>query len=462
MDAKTKRNADPMKDERPPPPSGPDDFGAVVAIGRAKKGVAPRSPRQRTPFAASGDWQADIRANEYGEPMPTTRNIALILEHDDGWKDKLTYDSRADEIHVSKDTPITSGETKPRTLRDVDLARISVWLDQQYNLIVAPSSQTMYAAIAMLADDCAYDPVEQYLSALQWDKTARLESLLSKYFGAEDSPLHRAIGAMWMISAVARVYEPGCQVDHVLVLQGAQGRGKSSALRALAIRDEWFSDSIPGFNDRKKFGEALRGVWLVEFGELDALSRSDISAAKLVLTARDDVYRGAYAKITERHVRRCVFAATTNEDTFLADATGARRFWPVRVADIDRAAMLEDRDQLWAEAVSRYRAHEEWHITDSALLADAQAAQADVQQSDPWQEPIERYLAELVTQTVVGTPRVTPSEILVGPLKLDVEKQEQKHLNRVARCLQIAGWERRAFRDGTKVRRAYVPAGAQT
>jgi predicted P-loop ATPase len=200
-----------------------------------------------------------------------------------------------------------------------------------------------------------------------------------RWFGAEDNAFTRAAARKWACAAVARVFRPGCQMDNMLVLVGGQGIGKSRFPKIMAKDPTWFSDSVPNMDGNKSSFEPLRGKWIIEIAELAATKRSEMDAIKNFVTKPVDSYRPAYGEVLEDFPRQCVFWGTTNDAEFLKDRTGDRRFWPVEVAGVDHGRMngLENEvDQLWAEAVVRWRAGESlWMDTPELqrLAAEAQA-----------------------------------------------------------------------------------------
>lgn len=396
------------------------------------------------PAKVSELWEQRLIMTDRGYAR-SAGNVALILEHDPHWRGQLRFDERADSIVVRPGAPI-SGSDAERAYDAEDDTRLAIWLEQsKYGIRIDPGSSALSGAVNVTAHRDAYDPVKDWLESLRWDGTPRISAWLEIYLGAtsEDDKrrlLYSAYGRCWLISGVARAFVPGCQVDHTLVLVGPQGAKKSSALRTLASRPEWFTDSIPSLSDKKAAAEVLRGRWIVEHGELDQIGRAEISTVKAWLTAQCDSYRAAYARRAVDHPRRCVFAASTNEDAFLRDATGGRRFWPVAIGTIDLAAIERDREQLWAEAVHAYRSGELWHIVDPDLVEAAQASQDERYQVDAWEPAIEEYLAR--------NKRVTIPDVLEHALELKIERWDQPAQNRVARCLQHLGWRRRQVRDG--------------
>jgi predicted P-loop ATPase len=302
-----------------------------------------------------------------------------------------------------------------------------------------------------------FDPVRAYLEGLTWDGKERIACWLETYFGAgvddsdefeaqaEERTWNQQIGKRWLISAVARVYDPGCQVDTILIAEGAQGIGKSSAFRALAVQDAWFACDLPDIKHKDAVHHVL-GPWIIELDELDALSRKEATSVKSYVSRRTDRARLSYGKLSTNHPRRVVFCGTTNEDVYNSDATGGRRFWPFKVRrSIDVSAIERDRDQLWAEAVACYLAGELWHLEDEALQRIAKAEQDKRFKPSPWLALIDDY--------VMGKSEVTVSDILENCLDMAKAHQGQRDMNEAVRCLQHVGWtQKQVRRDGKRVR----------
>jgi predicted P-loop ATPase len=241
----------------------------------------------------------------------------------------------------------------------------------------------------------SFHPVREYLDALGWNMVPRSGSWLVDYFHVEKSDYVRAIGLRYLISAVARIYQPGCKVDHTLVLEGPQGKQKSEALRRL-FGAEWFTERLSHVAS-KDAKQELIGVWGVEIAEMDALTKATASATKSFLTLRRDRFRPPYGKHVINLPRQCVFAATINPPVggYLKDPTGARRFWPVVCRGmIDIAGLEAVRDQLWAEAVHRFKAGAPWWLETPELEALATAEQAARFVVDAWEEPIRVWLGD--------------------------------------------------------------------
>jgi predicted P-loop ATPase len=242
----------------------------------------------------------------------------------------------------------------------------------------------------------AFHPVRDYLASLEWDGIERLDTWLSAYLDAEDTELNRAYGRKTLIGAVRRVRYPGAKHDTVLVLQGLQGKGKSSAICALCPDEEWFSDSLGIGDDQKQVIEHTAGKWLVEMAELAGMGKRDANVAKSMISRKVDRARLSYGRLNTERPRQFVLFGTVNEAQYLRDQTGNRRYWPVSISgklDPDKMceAIARDRDQLWAEAAF-YEARRESPALQKHLWQTAAESQRERMLTDPWQERLETYL----------------------------------------------------------------------
>lgn len=303
-------------------------------------------------------------------------------------------------------------------------------------------------AIMQIAHEHEFHPVSEYLERIRWDRTPRI-CALAMALGAEDSPLNRAMLRKFMVSAVARALAPGCKADSVLILVGRQGAGKSRYLSALG--GEWFADTAMQIGDKDAL-LVLHTAWLHEWPELDSYRRArDQNAVKAFLTSRADTFRAPYERAARQYPRRCVVAASTNDDQFLADVTGGRRYWVIKVGDrIAVDAVERDRDQLWAEAVAAYRAGETWHLdeTEEAALC---TVQVDHEVTDPWDERVREFCA--------GRTEITVGEVLEA-LAYSVGQQTRAHQMRAADVLSRAGFQRRKVTRGSGRQWVYQRRGA--
>ena len=236
-----------------------------------------------------------------------------------------------------------------------------------------------------------------------------------------------------MMSAVARVSEPGCKADCALILEGAQGMLKSTALKTLAV--PWFTDELADFGT-KDAALQLAGIWIVELGELDSISRSEVSRIKAFMSRTTDRYRPPYGRRVIWQPRQCVYAGTVNPGEYLRDETGNRRFWPIICTRVDIPGLAAARDQLWAEARVRYQNNEQWWL-DAPLEIQAKAEQEARRVQDPWEAPIAKALEKTEPKCI------TIGLVLDAVLGVEKKFQDQRAANRVSACLRALGWKRR-------------------
>jgi predicted P-loop ATPase len=297
-------------------------------------------------------------------------------------------------------------------------------------------------AVQTVAKGNCYHPVRNYLNSLTWDGTSRLDGWLSLYLGVVPSPYVAAVGARFLISAVARIYEPGAKADCALILEGAQGLMKSTALRALA--GDFFTDDIAELGT-KDAALQTRGAWIIEIPELDSMGRVDVSKVKSFISRSSDRFRPPYGKRLIDSPRQCVFAGSVNHSAYLRDETGARRFWPVACERILIEELKRDRDQVWAEATAQYRKGQPWWLDTPELVVAASQEQASRYESDPWEELVARWIED--------RPSVSIEEALRECIRKEQASWTQADKNRLARCLTALGWER--FKSGPRAGRQW-------
>ena len=341
---------------------------------------------------ADEDWREKLTMNaKSGEILTNPRNIKIVLEHDENLKDRLAFDMMASRPvklgWMPWDTP---ENTNDKSWRDTDDAALRNYLEDKYNL---RGPARVADALSEVLNRHAFHPVRDYLNGLEWDGVPRLDTLLADYLGADDSEYTRAVTRKAFTACVARVFEPGCKFDYMLLMIGSQGRGKSQFLSAMG--GNWFSDTITSIG-RKESYEALDGSWIVEMAEMTAAKKADIEALKQFISKRSDKYRKAYDRRVTENPRQCVFFGTTNEDECLRDYTGNRRFWVVEVHDRKAKKNIfkdlpQERNQLWAEAVARYKAEEPLFLDDRLEQMAREAQKFHTFESSRWAD-IQYYL----------------------------------------------------------------------
>ena len=329
----------------------------------------------------------------------------------------------------------------------IDL-RLTLALDHGISVSQADSE----AIFKRLARTNAYHPVQRYLeqvSLTYGDDTAILQGMADRYFGAGE-PIYQTYFKKMLVGAVARVLDPGCKLDTAVILQGPQGYGKSTFLRTLAGPD-WFDDSMGAAQGERDERLKLHQFWFLEWGELEAVFRKkDIASTKAFLSSQVDTVRPPYGRQAVTLKRRSIIVGSTNQDDFLTDPTGNRRFWVVPVRKrIDVATLATERDQIWAAAVSLYRSGFPWWLTP-----DEEAIAAEFNESwraeDPWTSAIRAYLLDNHEK------EITTAQILNYVLDIEVGLQTKAHEMRISEVMKALGWERVQRRSGNRRVRLWV------
>lgn len=397
--------------------AGPDtpvnklpSYTAMTELAREDEAVKvlvtrERLEKARADFAMpedAGDWMkqmiaAGLTVDKKGDPEPTINNVYIILTHDPALMGALAFNGFKDRLVALKALPWRDVEDPVNgdTWTDNDDSELRRYLELGYTIT---GKERIMDALNGVAHANTIHPIKDYLEALEWDGEDRLDTLLVDFLGAEDTPYTRAVTRKAFTAAVARVMRPGCKFDYILVLSGPQGRGKSTLISKMS--NGWYTDSLAGIGTKEAY-EGIQGFWLVELGELAAMKKTEIETIKNFISKQVDSYRAAYGRRVEEHPRQCVFFGTTNSTAFLRDDTGNRRFWPVRLQEAAPALTVWDDltqgviDQLWAEAVVRYREGEPLTLPDD-LAAFAREQQEQFTEDDPRRGLVEGYLETLL------------------------------------------------------------------
>ena len=304
------------------------------------------------------DWAKQLEYKKDGTLKATIDNIRLIMEHDPQLCKTVGHNVFAHRYELLRDLH-WRGIDKGAYWSDTDDAALRHYLERVYD--ISHTGKTM-DAMSVIVEQNRFHPVKEYLDGLVWDGIERLDTLLINYFGAEDHEYTRAVTRKTMCAAVARILNPGCKFDFMLLLIGKQGLGKSYYLKKMG--GKWFSDSLTTVVGKEAY-EQLQGAWILEMGELSAAKKADINALKHFISKQEDIFREAYGRRTGVFPRQCIFIGTTNDYECLRDKTGGRRFWPVNVGQ-GKQSLWQDLnvDQIWAEAVQGYKAGEELYLKD--------------------------------------------------------------------------------------------------
>lgn len=408
---------------------------AVTAACEANNGNASDDPF--TCSAALAEMESAFDRDGKGKILPNLNNAVRIFEHDPELTGAIWFDDFLQR-------PMTGNPITEWT--DADDLKTTLYI-QRTRGVARIGRDTVSQAALTVAFRHRRNCVGDYFESLSWDGVERIQHFFEDHFGTAATAYTRAAGKNFWISIAARIYRPGCQVDNMIVLEGPQGSRKSSALRV--IGGSWFCEQHENVTGRAFF-EVLQGKLIVEISELDAFSRADVTRVKQVVTCVSDRYREPYGRHAKDHPRQCVFVGTTNKDDWNRDETGARRFWPIVCHDIDLDAIAANRNQLFAEAVHRFKNNEPWWEMPPAETATEQAHRYA---APAWAEPIERYIRSQ------SATEVSVAEILEHALKIPSAHWSKATEMRVGEALRYLHWQKRDVRrDGKIVKRWSVAA----
>lgn len=386
------------------------------------------NPNSMSEGSSAGLEKCLIR-DDKGKVLNYQRNLELILSLHNEFKKTLSLCLFTRRILNTGPLPWRNEVGTPWT--DVDSFFFKAWIESEYGL--SPKDNLINGAIATVSYSKRVHPVRVYLDALKWDGICRVSSWTHTYFGVEDTPYSSRVGEILLLQGVARIQNPGIKADHIVVLEGAQGLGKSTGLRNLVPNPDWFEDSLPDINS-KDGRMGLEGKWIIEFQEFDYMSKVEAAKLKAFITDQEDSFRAPYARYVETHKRQCIFAGTTNEKSYLPDTTGNRRFLPLECSRVDFEGLARDRDQLWAEAMHLFRNGARWHLTQEEM-AGVREIQDVRRLEDPWEIKIGEYLTNRLS--------VTLAEVMVKGLDFATANCRSTEAYRVSRIITgVFGWKK--------------------
>ncbi len=404
--------------------------------------------------AAPGSMPHDVWDRlDYGRdgPKVSLHNLVLVLNEHPEWRGVFGFDKFEQTVKKLKPPPC-GGE--PGEFTKVDAMEVATWMSNPAQAGINCTDDLAKKAVLVVAYRQAFHVVRDYLDGLAWDGSPRLERLFSDHCGADHNPYSACLGPMLLVSAVARVREPGCRVNFMLILEGEQQISKSDFVRQL-FGPQWSCEANES-PAHKDFYQTLIGQWGIEICEMHSFSRADVNRVKQAVTQPVDVYRKSYDDKARRYPRQCVFVGTTNENEYLTDPSGAARFLPVRVTGVEIEALKRERDQLWAEAAALYaQGFRFWE-----LPPEARQEQELRYRVDSWEEPIVEWLTgeaadvKYPTHITGAIERVTITDLMLYALGVDIAKHTRQDQMRVGAILRRLNWERqRARGDGE---RSYV------
>ncbi|ATI12989.1 hypothetical protein FOH24_12345 [Acetobacter tropicalis] len=445
---------------------GTDIFGCGALLNRAKQAgweppPHPKSQRAKLTRAladTSNTVEAeahkvsddDLITNGKGHPVTCLANAVFVLGRAEKTKNAFRYNELTGNIEYR---PYNTW----RPLADADIPVLQLWIQRSAMPRIARAD--VEQAILVRGYAHKYHPIREWMDGLQWDGVPRVNTWLHTYLGAADNEYTRLVGRLFLIGMIARIQQPGCKMDNMLILEGPQGAGKSSALAILAGKD-YFSDGLADISS-KDASLAMRGRWLIEIAELAASSKAEAEHLKAFVSRNTERYRPPFGRLEVSEPRQCVLAGTTNVGTYLKDASGARRFWPVMVGHIDLEGLERDRNQLFAEALHLYQSGAIWWPTTAQQQALFMLEQDARFEADPWESYVEQYLQEeSKTAAAEGKEcRVTVANVATcRGINLEVSRTTTRENRRIVAILQRLGW----IQKRTKGARYYVKNNATT
>ena len=430
--------------------------------GSQRNGVIPRETKFKGDLAEYAQLQDLFRRTDKGAIKQVRENVFYALDVLSEWRGVIAFDEFANRTVKTRTTPFGAPAGEWTNRDDLELG---LWLSENVDFVGAVDT-AIIQGVMLAAHKNRIHPPRDYLESLKWDGKERLEMWLKEVFNAveldggdegENSNRYlKQVGEKFMIGAVARIFEPGCKFDNMLVLEGQQGRGKSTAIKILF--GDWFSDTQLELQNKDAYAQ-LDGIWGYEIGEMDAFSRAEATRVKAFVTSQVDRYRAAFERRPESHARSTVFIGTTNQDEYLKDPTGARRFWPVRVSEnVNFDLLRARRDQYWAEAVSRYKSGEKWHVTPEEQEMIFAPEQRVREVPDAWFEAVEDWL-ETHGNVVLAERGYRILDVLKGALSFHIERAAptRSDSQRVASILRQLGYVRYREPSGDRAYRYRKP-----
>lgn len=382
-------------------------------------GASPSSAKAEKKDAVDPDWLSKLHRNEEGEIKSTLPNVALVVENDprtrgivafSEFKQTVVLRSAGRKASKKRDSAHDPVNLDGKLWEVRDPLNGDSWTDSHdiavRNLIesktqlkgygIKVTDRDLKGGIDMAAQRRSFHPVKELIESVSWDGKCRAETLFIEYLGCEDNEYYRQASLMTLVGAIARIYRPGHKFDFVPILEGVQGKGKSTFIEILGLH--WYNELTGDISDPKQMIEAMQGSWILEIGELSAMQRSEVNDLKAFVSRPQDKARLAFAKRAQEYPRQCIFIGSTNDREYLRDQTGGRRFWPIVCkleGQIDNPRLRREIMQVWAEALHIFRSMEAEHGRGPLPLhlTDEAAKTAMVMQESRRVETAEEVLA---------------------------------------------------------------------
>lgn len=411
-----------------------DNVVPAETLDQKRKGKA----REAASSAMYQAWSdLGLQMGVTGAPVANVDNALRIMENLPAIKEKIWFDSFYQRF-------FTEWDGQRREWSDVDTLNLTAFIQRQIG-IRSMKDPDVYKAVIVYGHRFVRDEPRDFIDSLTWDGVERISHFLTDALGAGDSEYMRAASRNFWIGLAARIYQPGCKLDTMILLEGEQGIKKSTALSV--IGGPWYAEANESVTS-KDFFMILSGKLLIEIADLDAFSKAEVTRTKQVISNRSDRFRAPYDRLAEDHPRRTVFAGTTNEANYLRDATGGRRFWPVKCGEIRLDIIEANRSQYFAEAREAYRAGEKWWIMPDAETTEMQETR---RQHDEWEMVVDEFVRGRVVTTL--------HEVASQALHIDLANLDLGIQRRIGLCLRRAGWEKTVSRKhGGLSRKEWRPA----
>lgn len=407
----------------------------VVAAAQANVSVTINNEETETSLPAKEIWDKLGLAQTSHGVVCNLDNVLRVLENHDKLSGVIWYDTFQRKFFTDWHTK------KTREWEDVDSLNLLAYMQRDLGMRKVSDTMVQQAVVIYGRRHTRNSPKE-WMDSLKWDGAPRINDFLIECLGADETVYSRSASKNFWLSMVARVFKPGCQVDNMIILEGAQGIGKTKVLRL--IGGDWYTEAHESVTN-KDFFMALNGKIIVEIAELDAFSKAEVTRIKQVVSCSVDRYRSPYGRFPMDIPRMNIFVGTTNEKNYLRDNTGARRFWPINCRRIDLELVNGAREQMFAEAVYRFKNGEDWY---SMPAEETLIEQEKRRQVDDWEEVIENY--------VFGKSEITIVDIATSSLNIDISRLDRMTQLRIGGILRKLGWEKHNLLRNGKQKKTWV------